>query len=227
MSIFGEFHVPSDVFTFHDTFQTVPGLVIEIERVVASEQLLTPYFWISNVTADDFEAAAREDPTIEGLRRLDEYDEATMYRAEWTDRIDTLIYAYTHIGAAITGAEGQSNEWVLRMRFDDRGKLDEFSEYLNDEGVAYDLRRLYEITHPRSGSEFGLTRKQTEALTIAWEMGFYELPRKVTMEEVADEVGIAPQSLSDRLRRAENTLIENTLRVEGPTDHGFSGTAGS
>lgn len=224
MSIFGEFHVPAGEFTFQETFLTEPETVIEIERVVATDELLTPYFWISKVSPDAFEAAAREDSSIEQLRRLDEYDEATMYRASWTDNVDTLVYAYTHIGAAIIGAEGQDSEWVLRMRFDDREKLEEFNEYLNDNDVSFDLRRLYEITHPRTGSQFGLTRKQTEALTTAWEKGFFELPREATMEAVADELDIAPQSLSDRLRRAQNRLIEDALRVEGPGDHGLSGS---
>lgn len=225
MSIFGEFRLPAEGFAFHETFQTEPSLVIEIERVVATDELLTPYFWISDVLPDVFETAARDDPTIEQLQRLDVYDEATLYRAHWTDRIDTLIYAYTHIGAVIVAAEGEKNEWDLRMRFDDRGKLDEFNEYLNDEDISFELRQLYEISHPRSGSQYGLTRKQSDALITSWEMGYFELPREATMKEVADELGIAPQSLSDRLRRAQNKLFENALRVEGPTDHGFSGTA--
>ncbi|WP_226021943.1 helix-turn-helix domain-containing protein [Halomicrobium salinisoli] len=33
------------------------------------------------------------------------------------------------------------------------------------------------------------------------------------MEEVADELGITAQSFSDRLRRAQHTLVANTLRV--------------
>lgn len=223
MSIFGEFHVPAAEFTFRETLEANPDTVIEIERVVATDEFLTPYFWVSNVPPDVFEAAAREDPTVEGVRRLDEYEDVTLYRANWTDRTQTLILAYTRVGAAIIGAEGQDGEWVLRMRFDDRDELDGFSEYLNDEDVSFELRRLFEITHPRTGAQFGLTPKQTEALTVAWEMGYFDLPRETTMREVADELGIAPQSLSDRLRRAQRTLVENTLRVEGPTEHCFSG----
>ena len=226
MSIFGEFNVPADTFTFYETLQAEPDMVIEIERVVATDTLLTPYFWVSNVSPEAFEAAAREDPTVEHLHRLDEYDDVTLYRGDWTDRIETLVYAYTHIGAAILDAEGQNDEWILRMRFDDREKLDNFIEYLNDEGVSFSLRHLYEITYPRSGSQFGLSPKQTEALTTAWEMGYFKLPREATMEQVASELGIASQSLSDRLRRAQSTLVKETLRVEGPSEYGFSGRAG-
>lgn len=224
MSLFGEFCVPSDALAFGQTLNTEPDLVIEIERVVATDELLTPYFWITGVTPDMFEAAAHEDPTVEQLERLDDYDEATLYRAHWTDRVERLIHAYTHIGAAIIAAEGQRDEWILRLRFDNRDKLDEFNEYLNDEDIPFTLQRLFEITHPRSGSQYGLTPKQTDAITTAWEMGYFKLPREATMDEVAGELGIAPQSLSDRLRRAQDTLIEEALRVEGPIDHGFSGT---
>jgi predicted DNA binding protein len=223
MSIFGEFHIPADTFTFYEAFQAHPEMVIEIDRVVAADKYLTPYFWVAGVPPEDFEAVAREDPTVQKLRQLDasEDDDAVLYRADWTDRIEALIYAYTHIGAAIIAAQGKGSDWMLRMRFDDHDKLDQFHEYLNEEDVSFDLQRLYEITHPRSGSEFGLTPKQTEALLTASKMGFFELPREATMEEVAEKLGIAPQTLSDRIRRAQNTLIENTLRVEGPPDSSF------
>lgn len=224
MSILGEFHIPADAFTFYDTFQAEPNTLIEIDRVVAADELLTPYFWVSNVSPDDFESVAAEDSTVERLRRLDEYKEdgTVLYRADWTSRVETLIYAYTHIGAAIIGAEGEKTEWLLRMRFDDHDKLDEFHDYLNEKDVPFELRRLYELTHPPGGRKLGLTLKQMEAITTASEMGFFNLPRESTMEEVAAELGIAPQTLSDRLRRAQQTLIENTLRVERPSDRSSS-----
>lgn len=225
MSLFGEFHIPSDAFAFHHAFQKESGIKIEIERVVATDELLTPYFWVSNVSPEVFETAVQDDPTIEQLQRLDTGEETALYRADWKDSANTLVYAYTHIGATILDAEGENSEWTLRMRFDDREKLNEFNEYLNEEDVSFDLRQLYQSTHPRSDSQYGLTPKQTEALTTAWEMGYFRLPREITMEDVSDELDIAPQSLSDRLRRAQNTLIEETLRSDSPSDHDFRGVA--
>lgn len=218
MSLFGEFHVPADEFVFHAALEAEPTTVIEIERVVATDQLLTPYFWVSKVSPATFETAAADDPTVERVQQLDDFEDATLYRAKWVDRIEPLVYAYTHIGAVILSAEGQKTEWTLRMRFDDRKTLDEFNTYLSDEDVAFDLRQLYETTHPRSSGQFGLTPKQYETLTTAWEMGFFDLPRATTMEGVADALGIAPQSVSDRLRRAQDTLIQEALRVEPSTD---------
>lgn len=226
MSIYGEFHVPSEGFVFHEAFRAEPDMIIEIERTVGTDEILTPYFWVSNVTPEKFEKAASDDPTLTSVQRLDEFDEATLYRTNWTSEVHALVYALTTMGAPIVGAQGGGREWTLRIRFDDRERLEEFTRYLNDQDVSFDLRQLYEISHPRSGTQYGLTPKQTEAITTAWDMGYFDLPREVTMKEVSDALGIAPQSFSDRLRRAEHTLIKNALLVEGPTDHCFSGTTG-
>lgn len=77
MSLFGEFHVSSERLALHDTLTTVPDTIVEIERVAATDELLTPYFWVSGGDAEDFEEAARQDPTVEDLRRLDQFDEGT------------------------------------------------------------------------------------------------------------------------------------------------------
>ncbi len=214
MSIFAEFRVPAEAFAFQKTFAAEPEMVIEIERVVASEEeYLTPYFWVSGIGPETFEAAASTDDTFTNVRRLDESDVMTMYKAEWQDRVESVIFAYTSIGATIMEAKGQSREWILRMRFDDRKNTNAFTELLSENDVSFQLERLHEITNPRTGEQYGLTPKQQEAVTVAWDSGYYDLPRSASMEDIADELGITAQSVSDRLRRAQYTLIANTLRV--------------
>lgn len=221
MSLFGEFHVPSERLALHETLEAVPDVIVEIERVVATDELLTPYFWVSSGDADDFEAAAEHDPTIENLHRLDQFDAGTHYRAHWTENVETLVYAYTEVGAVILEATGTKTEWELRIRFDDRECLSQFQEYCDTQDISFELSRLYEISNPRTGAQFGLTRKQYDALTAAWEMGYFDTPRDVTQTEVAGELGITEQSLSQRLRRAYHTLIAHTLVFTSPTERGY------
>lgn len=218
MSLFGEFHIPSERLALHETLEAVPDIIVEVERVVATDELLTPYFWLSGGDTKDFEEAAEQDPTVEDLRRLDQFDEGTHYRAHWTDNVEALVYAYTEVGAVILEATGAEMEWELRMRFDDRRCLTQFQEYCDEQDISFELSRLYEISNPRSGAQFGLTRKQYNALTAAWEMGFFDTPRDVTLTEVAGELGITEQSLSQRLRRAYHTLIAHTLVFTSPTE---------
>jgi predicted DNA binding protein len=220
MSLFGEFRVPAEAFALHATLQALPEIVVEIDRVVAAEDRLTPYFWIADGEPDEIAAATDDDPSIRNLRRLDEFDETTLYRAEWTENIETLVYAYTNVGATILEATGEADEWILRMRFDDREQLTDFQEYCEREEISFELAQLHEITYPPTGARYGLTPKQNEALVTAWEMRYFESPHEASLSDVADELGIASSTLSERLRRAHDELIAHALVVSHPTELG-------
>jgi len=213
MSLFAEFHIPSEDFALSSTLDELPDLVVEIDRVAAADELLTPYFWVSDVDLDEFEALAEDDPSVEDLRRLDDFETASLYRATWTENVDTMVYASTQAGATILEAKGQRGIWDVRIRFDDRDPLEAFQEYAHRFDISFDLVKLYETEPPRTGSRYGLTEKQHEALDTAWELGYFEEPRETTLDEVADELDITRQSLSQRLRRGHHALVANTIRV--------------
>lgn len=52
-----------------------------------------------------------------------------------------------------------------------------------------------------------LSGKQKEALKLAYESGYYEVPRKVELAAIAKKLGITSQALSERLRKAERSLL--------------------
>lgn len=216
MSVFAEFHVPTDSFALAETFQRSPETVIEIERVVATDELMTPYFWVSGEGREDFPTAAEADPSIQDLTQVDSFGEADLYRADWTENVDTILHAYTQYGATIFEATGTANIWELRLRFDSRGNLREFQTYCVENGFAFDLQRLHDLAHPMTAGQYGLTDKQRDALVTAWETGYFETPRQSTLAEVADQLGISQQALSNRLRRGQQTLIPSTLTVTRP-----------
>lgn len=50
------------------------------------------------------------------------------------------------------------------------------------------------------------------------EHGYYDIPREAQLEDIATELDISHQALSERFHRAIRSLIENTLLVEGSHD---------
>ncbi len=56
-----------------------------------------------------------------------------------------------------------------------------------------------------------LTPKQWEALELAYEAGYYDQPRSVDLETLADELEISKSAVSQRLRAAEGTIVEGVL----------------
>lgn len=56
-----------------------------------------------------------------------------------------------------------------------------------------------------------LTDRQREALAVAREVGYYEVPRRNGVEAVADELGCAVSTASGLLRRGEARLVGRAL----------------
>ena len=46
---------------------------------------------------------------------------------------------------------------------------------------------------------------------VALEAGYFEVPKQAGIEEIADELDITPQAMSQRLRRGHENLLKNTL----------------
>ncbi len=67
-------------------------------------------------------------------------------------------------------------------------------------------------TRPDSGPDFGLTPVQRETLLLAVDRGYYAIPRECTTLELAEELDISDQAVTERLRRAIVTVVKNTVQ---------------
>lgn len=77
-------------------------------------------------------------------------------------------------------------------------------------GVSPELEKLGDY----EGSERSLdalTDRQKEVVQTAYDMGFYEVPREVSTEAIADELGIDASTVAEHLQRAERNLLRHQL----------------
>lgn len=58
-----------------------------------------------------------------------------------------------------------------------------------------------------------LTRKQSEAMKIAFSQGYYEIPRETDIETIAKDIGIKRVAMQERLRRAERAIIKEFVHM--------------
>ena len=223
MSVIAEFTVPANAFALADTMTSAPEMTVEVERIVAhNEDRVMPYLWIRGGDHGEFEAAVEADPTVRRTTKLDEYEDATLYRAEWVQNVESLVYAYTEVGATILDATGRADCWELRMRFDDEQLLEDFQRHCTSNDISFELKRLYHPSEPMAGGQYGLSRKQREGLLTALDSGYFDVPRTASMQDVADELGISQQSVSKLLRRAYRNITANALTVTHPEDDNTS-----
>lgn len=61
-------------------------------------------------------------------------------------------------------------------------------------------------------AETRLSDRQREAIDAALELGYYEIPREASHEDVAAAIDCAPSTAAEHLRKAESTLLSSILR---------------
>jgi predicted DNA binding protein len=211
MSLVGEFTVDADAFTLGDALEAVPEMHVEVERLAThSREWVMPFLWASGGDLEEFDAALADDPTVANAEVLDRFDDARLYMVEWSEPVEARVDAMIDRHAIIQEAFAP-DEWFLKLRFSDPEQLSEFQQFFESD---FDLHRKYRTTEPKQG-EFDLTAEQRETLVVASELGYFSVPREATVEDIADRLDISANSVSQRLRRAHDALVRNTLRVHG------------
>lgn len=86
------------------------------------------------------------------------------------------------------------------------------------EAVAVQVEAISSYPSTRIAPGSVLSERQREALETALALGYYETPRRVTHEDIADELGCAPNTASEHLQKGEAKLVRASLdSVFGPS----------
>ncbi|MDG5818884.1 helix-turn-helix domain-containing protein [Natronococcus sp. A-GB7] len=93
-----------------------------------------------------------------------------------------------------------------------RERLAELAEQLEQFGLQYRIERVQERLHQ---SQL-LSERQLEVVAAAVDEGYYDTPRRCSLTELADHLGIAKSTCSETLHRAEEGIIKRFVE-ELPT----------
>jgi predicted DNA binding protein len=189
--------------------------VVELETVVPVGDGAVPYLRVRTAHLEEFLDIVREEATVDRLRVVDDYDDQSLLAFDWAASRDPLFGGVlVRSGVAILRAYGGADRWTFELRFDDHSGFEAFRDECDEIGVGLDLLRMYRPSSPETDLSFGLTELQREALVLAVNRGYYEIPREHTTADLAEELGISDQAVSERLRRGISSLVVHTLRPE-------------
>lgn len=93
------------------------------------------------------------------------------------------------------------------------GSQDDISrgvERLDEIGVTARVERFADYRGPSAPLD-SLTDRQREVVRTAHELGYFEVPRSATPEDVAAELDIDPSTAGEHLRRAQANLMDHLL----------------
>lgn len=92
----------------------------------------------------------------------------------------------------------------------DQEALGRTVEFLRSLHAHVSLRRLSDYDGPGDDLD-ALTARQREVLETAYELGYYEVPRGTTADEIARELDLDRSTVTEHLQRAERNLLSSVL----------------
>ena len=208
MDVFVEFTVGAADFAFDDALTAAPDVSVSFEQVVPASADELPYVWVTGPGVDVFEDAAGRDARAD-LTQLTAVSDSRLYEVAWTE-VPPLLDALTACGGVLLEVNAD-RRWFFRVRFPDHDAVSAFYDRLPD--VALEVDRVWTLTDEfERDARYGLTLEQREAVTLAFDRGYFSTPRDTTLSALADELDISQQALSDRVRRANEKVLRRVLR---------------
>jgi len=181
---------------------------VKITDIRRSDESIQDFVEVSStkISAEELIEAISSSKDIKGvdLVRLDPHRVIGMITTENCPVCSTLSGLNCSVLSAST-VEGGKMEWKLLISGEDT--LKKITERLESKGVSCTIQSLTHLT-----AKDDLTARQEQIVRIALELGYFEFPKKIRLEELSHRLGISPGTLSEILRRAEKNILSKYFR---------------
>lgn len=155
-------------------------------------------------------ANAEREPAVRNTRLLEHVGDVALFRAEWHPDAD-LIRQLREIDVTVVESVGTAEHWRFEVRTEDRETFARFRQAFEDQGIPISLDRLYDLEEVLGDAGGPVTPKQREAVLAAYRRGYFDSPRGVSQEELADQFDVSRRAVSERLRRGLKNPVVATL----------------
>jgi len=212
-----ELTIPTAQFALSDTFDRVPNATAETVPVAAhGNQGSMPFLSVVSSDTKRLTDAIRTDETTEEVIPLSGSNERQLYQISWRAPVQVILGVFLQSTGSLLSARGTADRWQLQVLFPDHDSVSVICENWREHGIDPSIQRVVTVAGKFGFAELQLSQCQHDTLLTAYEMDYYDVPRGVTLEGVADELQVSHQALSERLRRGHRNLIQTTL-CESPT----------
>ncbi len=202
-----------------------PSLFLRPTLRQASDVTIEPDYWTTVeggrtlvfVTAygsdeefEAFESTLETDPTLFDPVCVDRYPDRRVYRLAVAERTLTVVSKTAEFGGRLLDCCSTRDGWQVQIRFPERDALIEFNQYCRDRDVSVAVEHL-RVSDDEDDGVIALTEKQQELLAVAHEEGYFDVPRGISQDELADRLGVSKSAISQRLRRSIGALCASSM----------------
>lgn len=211
MAAVAEFAVEANEFPLGRMFAGFPGVRVEVERIVPTNEGIVPYIWVHGVARDAVEGALESHPALLSACVVDSLDDTHLCRLTWDPEYRGVLTGLQERDVTLLSAVGTTDSWTIELRAADREELATIQRYFREHGVPATLRSIHTLLPDEDDSRHGLTAAQREALSLAHDHGYFKRPRQVTLQALAEELHISPQAVGSRIQRGLDRLLDSAL----------------
>lgn len=183
------------------TWNLLPGADVEYEL-----------FYVE-ADREPYEAAVESVPSIReyAITPIDD-DSFYVYACQETREEETLFrQAFADLHLLVVPPVVYDDEAALNMTIvGDGTDLQALLENVPEE-IAVEVREVGEYDRRHGTVAGALTDRQFEAVEVAADVGYYDVPRSGSLAAVADELGCAESTASTLLRRAESRVMRRLV----------------
>lgn len=168
-----------------------------------------------SVETDDFaafEAALATDPTVENPALVHRERDSRTYVVEPCSE-ETVFAQMRTVDCRVVDVRSARKGWRVELQLPTRPALGAFRDRVADD-AEFDIRRLQRAESVDFADDEAITENQRNVLLTAHDGGYFEVPRGCTQHDVAAELGVSPNAVSQQVRRATKRLLEATDVVD-------------
>jgi len=206
MSTIVEFTIATEEFSLGSAFQGGAFDRVELDRAVPITDTIVPFIWVYGSDPAALREHLSADEHVGDVQILDQLNGATLVRVEWHSELNGFLENVRTQDGRVLTASGTPDRWEFQLRFHTSEDITTFQQACREEGISLEITSVHELRQSEAGAASGstaeLTAAQREVLVAALEGGYFSIPRKTTLVDLAKEMDISDQAVSERLRRA-------------------------
>ncbi|MCU4972415.1 helix-turn-helix domain-containing protein [Halobacteria archaeon AArc-m2/3/4] len=220
MSTLIEFTIPAAAVALEDAFRRHPHLRVKLGRSV-TRSAGRSIVWTVGVAPSKAGAALAADESIDAVTCLtaadgtdrtepadrDQERSRAIHEVEWADGLPSVLHSLAHDGTVLE-ATAVAGRWHVTAVAPDRESL---TEVYRSCDAPLEIESITTTTVDAVRGRSTLTECQRETVSAALEHDFYQIPRAVTLEELAADLDVSHQAVSERLRRSHRTLATQAI----------------
>ena len=197
---------------FRETLERAPDTELTWQRNVSFRSGRELLVWADTPDFEALNRALAADPTVDELLRAIEVDGRYLCRISLSETGAALDFysILTATGSVVNSATVTAAGWNCHFGFADSSALSQFFDAVGDHGIGYEIHRVYE---PRDTERLddGMTDAQREAIETAMDIGYFDVPRQATLQELGEELDVSDSAASERIRRGVQSLVQSAL----------------